>query len=268
MHVDLSSLHKILRDSTRRDILLHLSRNDPLTYVELMDFLKITNTGKFNYHLKILGDLIEKGEDGKYRLTEKGNTAVELLERFSEKNSEPIQPVSESTTTIPERSKRSSVRGGRKKLRYVAIALILAVVIATPLYTYAVANNVIAYALDEISVTTGGSHNTVITPSYVTCYTHFSVVSNATDAPLTLNINISLYVESIDHSVKYPIGSVIKNETVKGYTHIGIPYSFNVTSENALNVFHSGSYGRTWSAEITASGSYLFWHVTKQRTYP
>lgn len=268
MHVDLSSLHKILRDPTRRDILLHLSRNDPLTYVELMDLLKITNTGKFNYHLKILGDLIEKGENGKYRLTEKGNTAVELFEKFSEKNSEPIQPVSERTATSPAQALRSNGRSGRKKLLYVAIALILIVAIATPLYTYAVANNVVAYALNEISVTTGGSHNTVITPSHVTCYTYFSVISHTTDVPLTLNINITVYVESIDHSVKYPIGNIVKNETVKEYTQIGIPYSFNVTSENALNIFHSGSYSRTWSAEITASGSYLFWNVTKQKTYP
>ena len=268
MHVDLASLHKMLRDPIRRDILLHLSRNDALTYMELMDFLRITNTGKFNYHLKFLGDLIEKGDDGKYRLTEKGNTAIELLENCSEKNSEITQPVSERTATIPDQSSTSSVRSGRKRLLYVAIALILVIVIATPLYTYAVANNVVEQSVDEISVTTGSSHNTIITQSYVTYYNYFSITGNTTDVPLTLNINITIYVGPIDYSVKYPIGNIIKNETVKQYTQIGIPCSFNVTSEDALNVFHSGSYACTWSTEITASGTYLFWHVTKQRTYP
>jgi DNA-binding HxlR family transcriptional regulator len=148
MRVDLASLHKILRDSTRRDILLHLSRNGSLTYMELMDFLKITNTGKFNYHLKVLGGLIEKGEDGRYRLTEKGNTAIELFEKFSEKNSGTTQSASEKVATVPE-SPRTRVRSGiKRRLRYISIALILIMVIAVPLSLYAVANNVVAHALD------------------------------------------------------------------------------------------------------------------------
>jgi hypothetical protein len=267
MRVDLSALHKILRDPTRRDILLHLSRNDPLTYVELMDFLKITNTGKFNYHLKILGDLIEKGEDGKYRLTEKGNTAIELLEKFSEKNSKGTQSSLEKVANVPE-SPRTSRRPRTKHSRlYIGIALILIVIISVPLSTYAVANNIVAHALDETSVTTG-SQNAIVEPTYVEYRTYFFVTSNEIDNGLTLNINITIYVESIDQSAKYIIGNIVKNETVKGYTQIGIPSSFNLTSEKALNIFHSEGYSITWLAELTASDSYLFWHVTQQRTYP
>jgi hypothetical protein len=267
MCVDLTPLHNILRDPTRRDILLYLSRNDSLTYMELMDFLKITNTGKFNYHLKVLGDLIEKGEDGKYRLTEKGNTAIELLEKFSEKNSETAQSASENVATVPE-SLRAHFRSGiKRRLRYIGIALILIVVIAVPLSTYVVANNVVEHTLDVTSVTTG-SQNAIIESTYVEYHTYFLVTSDATDASLAFNINITVYVESVDHSVKYAIGNILKNETVKGHTQIGIPSSFNVTSENALNIFHSEGYTVTWSAELTASGSYLFWNVTKQRTYP
>ena len=54
--------------------------------MELMNQVKVTNTGRFNYHLKVLGDLIEKMSDGRYKLTERGQIAVQLLERFPQKS--------------------------------------------------------------------------------------------------------------------------------------------------------------------------------------
>jgi hypothetical protein len=54
-----------------------------------MNLLEVTNTGKLNYHLKILNDLIQKGEDGKYSLTERGQLASQLLQKFPEK---PVEP--------------------------------------------------------------------------------------------------------------------------------------------------------------------------------
>lgn len=89
MDVDFASLHKVLKDPTRRDIILHLNRKGQLTYTELMNLLEVTNTGKLNYHLKILNDLLQKGEDGKYSLTEKGLLASQLLQKFPER---PIEP--------------------------------------------------------------------------------------------------------------------------------------------------------------------------------
>ena len=53
MTVEFSNLHKILKDSTRRDILQCLNAKGPLSYVELMELARITNTGRLNYHLKI-----------------------------------------------------------------------------------------------------------------------------------------------------------------------------------------------------------------------
>lgn len=78
----MDSLYKVLKDKTRRKIVLQLSQNGPLTYVDLMNALEITNTGRLNYHLKILGDLLGKNENGKYRLTEKGTLASQLLKQF------------------------------------------------------------------------------------------------------------------------------------------------------------------------------------------
>jgi len=80
----IASLHKVLKDETRRKIILLLQEKGSLSYVDLMKALGITNTGKMNYHLKVLGDLLSKKEDGQYALTEKGTLASRLLLEFPE----------------------------------------------------------------------------------------------------------------------------------------------------------------------------------------
>jgi hypothetical protein len=82
---DWSSLHKILTDTTRRSILELLSEKQTLSYTEIMTLLQVTNTGRLNYHLKALGNLVSKDDDGKYRLTERGQLAVSLLKTFPER---------------------------------------------------------------------------------------------------------------------------------------------------------------------------------------
>jgi hypothetical protein len=84
----LESLHKILKDPTRRKILLSLNEKRELTYTDLMEKTGVTSTGPLNYHLRVLGDLLTKNEAGQYMLTEKGKTACNLLLQFPEpKNS-------------------------------------------------------------------------------------------------------------------------------------------------------------------------------------
>jgi len=84
MSSGIASLHKILKDENRRKIILLLREKGSLSYVDLMKALGIANTGKMNYHLKVLGDLLAKTEDGKYALTEKGVLASRLLLEFPE----------------------------------------------------------------------------------------------------------------------------------------------------------------------------------------
>lgn len=59
-----------------------------------MNVVEITNTGKFNCHLKVLDDLIEKDENGKYGLSEKGKIAVQFLQTFD--NAKKAEPVFET----------------------------------------------------------------------------------------------------------------------------------------------------------------------------
>jgi hypothetical protein len=60
--------------------------------------LQIGHTGKLNYHLKVLGDLLVKDEHtGRYSLGEKGKLAVELLSKFQTVNS--VKEVRKSLVT-------------------------------------------------------------------------------------------------------------------------------------------------------------------------
>ncbi len=86
MSSGLDSFHKILKDENRRKIILLLHEKESIGYVELMKALEITSTGKMNYRLKILGDLVSKNEAGQYTLTERGVLASRLLLEFPEQN--------------------------------------------------------------------------------------------------------------------------------------------------------------------------------------
>jgi DNA-binding transcriptional ArsR family regulator len=86
MNNGLASLHKVLKDEMRRRIVLLLNEKGSLSYTDLMKALEIDNTGRVNYHLKVLDDLVMKKEDGQYALTEKGKLASRLLLEFPEDN--------------------------------------------------------------------------------------------------------------------------------------------------------------------------------------
>lgn len=89
MSVDIESFQKVLNHPIRRKVILTLRQSGNLSYMDLMGAVEASNTGKFNYHLKILADLIQKDSDGKYLLTEKGQLATQFLLTFKEKGIEP-----------------------------------------------------------------------------------------------------------------------------------------------------------------------------------
>jgi hypothetical protein len=84
MSSGIAALHNILRDETRRKIILLLNEKGYLSYTDLMDTLGIVSTGLLNYHLKVLGDLLLKNDNGQYMLSEKGKLASRLLQEFPE----------------------------------------------------------------------------------------------------------------------------------------------------------------------------------------
>jgi DNA-binding transcriptional ArsR family regulator len=82
----IDSLAKVLKDETRRKIIIALKEKGSLTYTDLMESLDILSTGTLNYHLKVLGDLLEKDETERYVLSEKGKLASRLLTDFPGQN--------------------------------------------------------------------------------------------------------------------------------------------------------------------------------------
>ncbi len=82
MTQSIDSLHKVLKDENRRRAIILLHDQDSLGYTDLMDHLDIVNTGTLNYHLKVLGGLLEKNADGQYKLSEKGQLAYRILTEF------------------------------------------------------------------------------------------------------------------------------------------------------------------------------------------
>ena len=125
MKVELSGLHKILKDPTRREILKLINDKGPLPYGELMSLAEVTNTGRFNYHLKVLGDLVEKLGDGRYSLTERGRLAFQMLDEF------------------PERSVQTRDPKDNSKKLLIAAAVLLAGIIAISILLILMAANVI-----------------------------------------------------------------------------------------------------------------------------
>jgi len=72
-----------LKDGTRVRILEVLKHKTSLSYGELLSESGVTNTGRLNYHLKILDDLISKDEEGRYDLSEKGSLAIDFLQKLN-----------------------------------------------------------------------------------------------------------------------------------------------------------------------------------------
>jgi DNA-binding transcriptional ArsR family regulator len=88
MSAGLGSLHKILKDETRRRIVLLLNEKGSVSYTDMMQALGVGSTGTLNYHLKVLTDLLTKDEAGQYVLTEKGKLASRLLLEFPERENQ------------------------------------------------------------------------------------------------------------------------------------------------------------------------------------
>ncbi len=152
---------------------------------------------------------------------------------------------------------------------YAGIALIITIIIAIPVFTYVVADNIVTGAVNKLDVTSGAPSPIHLGVEDVLYADNFLFTNNA-NIPLTIDYaNITAYITDYPPSVQYVIASIeVRNETVNANREIGVPLIANVTSEAALNIVNSLSYSVRWSAEITVSGSSLFWNFTKQITRP
>ncbi|BDC17266.1 winged helix-turn-helix domain-containing protein [Acidianus sp. HS-5] len=68
---------RIVKDKTRREILIYLYNKGKATYSDILHDMNLS-TGKLNYHLRVLQPLITK-ENEYYMLNEKGKQLVEVM---------------------------------------------------------------------------------------------------------------------------------------------------------------------------------------------
>ena len=82
---ELSRIFNLLKHPLRREILRRLSKNSQ-TYSQLLRKLNVKESSFLNYHLrKMDGLLIEKNDDGKYKLSEIGEICSQLALKIKEK---------------------------------------------------------------------------------------------------------------------------------------------------------------------------------------
>ncbi len=75
-------LFKAIQHEVRLEIIYRLNIEHPVIYSDLLDLTE-GSTGKLNYHLRILGDLVSK-TDGGYVLSEHGRKVISWLNRLFE----------------------------------------------------------------------------------------------------------------------------------------------------------------------------------------
>ncbi len=150
MASDWDALYKALADPTRRRIIDLLYTRGPTSYTEIMESLNIDNTGKLNYHLKILGGLIQKDEQGRYTLSESGVHAAALLR--SPPQSGAVDAYNVTGNKGVERHSLPRVVGGVLFIVIGAILISIAVLgaVAIPFFTFT-----------AVGVHGGGSYSTV-----------------------------------------------------------------------------------------------------------
>jgi DNA-binding transcriptional ArsR family regulator len=77
-----TAVFSALKHPARR-MMLRMLGEAPSTYTEILNALGV-ETGLLNFHLESLGELVAKGEDGRYRLSEFGASALNLMRGVEE----------------------------------------------------------------------------------------------------------------------------------------------------------------------------------------
>jgi DNA-binding transcriptional ArsR family regulator len=223
--INWSSLHRILGDPTRRNILELLAEKEELSYTEIMSLLRITNTGRLNYHLKALSALVSKGDQGKYSLTEKGKLAVNMLKTFPERVPE-------------ERKKRSTV-----KTIAAAFLILLGVLLifSSILFALSVPLGVVSTASSTISNRAVPQNTTVFLTSWIAQNDSQLNMDWSASSPIYLSVlNLTQYdALLLQHSTGSQIPTYLENFTGMPSSYVS---QFNSQSRSVSLAFPQGQY--------------------------
>ena len=94
-----SSIFQALKHPIRRRILRMLNEK-PMTYTEILNELGVDN-GLLNYHLENLRELLAKGKNEKYRLSEFGKAGLSVIDRVETPKDNNVQPNYKKLDSLP-----------------------------------------------------------------------------------------------------------------------------------------------------------------------
>jgi predicted transcriptional regulator len=80
MPSDIASLYKILNDYINKKILRIINESSSLSYTDLMEKSELYSKELLNHRSNVLSEFLRKNEEDQYMLTEKGQSALKLLE--------------------------------------------------------------------------------------------------------------------------------------------------------------------------------------------
>lgn len=94
-----SGIFKALSHPIRIKMIEYLQESVELSYTELLNLLNI-DAGHLNFHLKIMGKLIKKTEDGNYILTDEGSVAYRMISTVKQLGKEEAKVVIQQASIL------------------------------------------------------------------------------------------------------------------------------------------------------------------------
>ncbi len=169
-----------------------------------------------------------------------------------------------------------------KKFHILIVSLIIILTVTIPV-SYIVASKM---AQDTVVYGIGFSAQpaTINTEAAKATLSTVFNLENRGDAPITFDATFKVWINAVEnHSFTgevefngqpvteehYDIGSVtVENAPAPPHGHIEVPGSFEIVSEDALNVIRSGNFHVTWfTIDVAVTGSYLGWQITTSPVY-
>jgi DNA-binding HxlR family transcriptional regulator len=117
-----------LKHSVRQKIVRSLS-DGPKSYSELLREFKIESS-HLNYHIERLNDLLHKTEDGKYALSDLGQTALSMMNDAKENHVLSKFNNTRSSLVSPEKNKKTKLRLGKHAIPAPLVASLLIIMIS------------------------------------------------------------------------------------------------------------------------------------------
>jgi len=153
-----------------------------------------------------------------------------------------------------------------RKGLYAVVAVILAVLVVFSIITYVIADAQITEAIQKTNIKTGDveiTHISLLPPSVDA--TGIIFIENPTDITLRINyFRAEIYVEAGQQT--FLVGTLDEqNKVLPANGKTSATLMIHVGGQEIIDIITSGNYEFTGTGELSVSGQYLFWTITKEK---